>query len=343
VTTNVTWDTLDWTSLHRLRETFLAGAGGNRDYWRNERDLAGYDLTFGQRIGWKWQHVLRELSRLGWMPASGPVWDWGCGTGVAARAWLRHWTPGQAGNVSVSDRSELAARFARDRIAAEFPGVTVLRASEPAGPVATMLLSHVITELSEDQLTGLLARCASATTVVWLEPGTKVAADRLVQARERLTGKFHPVAPCAHAGACGMMSDANARHWCHHFAVSPPEVFTCRNWARFAQLSGVDLRVLPLSYLVLDKREPNALPAGATRVIGAPRLYKGYARLLCCDADGVRDRRLTQRVLPDRFREAKKGHLAGVYVVTRDGDEICRMEPLDAGRRNPCQGGDDRL
>lgn len=327
---HVTWDTLDWTTLRRLRETFIAGTGGDRDYWLNERDLAGYDLTYGQRIGWKWHHVLRELSRRGWEPVDGPVWDWGCGTGVAVRAWLQHWKPDRNVNVLVSDRSTLAMQFARERIAAEFPGLHAQTAREPTPPVATMLLSHVITELTDDQLTGLLARCASATTIVWVEPGTKTAADRLVRVRERLAGAFHPVAPCPHGAACGMLSGANDRHWCHHFAASPPEVYTSRNWTRFAQLAGVDLRVLPVSYLVLDKRAMPSLPAGATRVIGAPRLYKGYARLLCCDATGVGERRLTRRVLPDRFREAKKGCLDGMYVVTRDANEIRRMEVTDA-------------
>ena len=33
---------------------------------------------------------------------------------------------------------------------------------------------------------------------------------------------------------------------------------------------GIDLRDLPLSFLVLDQRASPRLPAGATRVIGAP-------------------------------------------------------------------------
>ncbi|MEI6085322.1 MAG: hypothetical protein WCS70_13625, partial [Verrucomicrobiota bacterium] len=81
----MTWDEIDWDALNRLRAGFLAGA---TDYWRSERDLASYDLTFAQRIGWKWDFVLAELKRLGWQPPVGPVVDWGCGSGIAGRAFL---------------------------------------------------------------------------------------------------------------------------------------------------------------------------------------------------------------------------------------------------------------
>ena len=41
---------------------FLAGTAGQSDYWQSESDLASYDLTFAQRIGWKWDWVLADLS-----------------------------------------------------------------------------------------------------------------------------------------------------------------------------------------------------------------------------------------------------------------------------------------
>src|SRR6185436_4078772 len=63
----MTWAELDWHTLDRLRDRFLQG-GSATPYWETADDLANYDLTFGERIGWKWDHVLRELRLRGWTP-----------------------------------------------------------------------------------------------------------------------------------------------------------------------------------------------------------------------------------------------------------------------------------
>ena len=57
----MTWDDLDWRALDRLRERFLRGPAAGAAYWESRDDLASYDLTYGERIGWKWDQVLREL------------------------------------------------------------------------------------------------------------------------------------------------------------------------------------------------------------------------------------------------------------------------------------------
>ena len=36
----VTWDTLDWAALERLRDGFLSGAGAAGAYWQSPSDLA---------------------------------------------------------------------------------------------------------------------------------------------------------------------------------------------------------------------------------------------------------------------------------------------------------------
>ena len=59
------WDAIDWAALERLRAGFIAGSAGATDYWRRESDLASYDLTFAQRIGWKWDFVFRDLQQRG--------------------------------------------------------------------------------------------------------------------------------------------------------------------------------------------------------------------------------------------------------------------------------------
>src|SRR6186713_2218329 len=81
-------EAINWDSLERLRAAFLAGTAGASDYWQSEADLASYDATFAQRIGWKWDYVLMELQRRGWSPPGGELLDWGCGSGIASRAFL---------------------------------------------------------------------------------------------------------------------------------------------------------------------------------------------------------------------------------------------------------------
>ena len=56
------WPASDLAILRRLRGRFLAADPIAGDYWESAKDLALYDATFGERIGWKWDAVLRELT-----------------------------------------------------------------------------------------------------------------------------------------------------------------------------------------------------------------------------------------------------------------------------------------
>jgi ribosomal protein RSM22 (predicted rRNA methylase) len=327
------WHDMDWDALRRLRETFLAG-GSDGDYWRDERDLAAYDATFARRIGWKWDHVLGELAARGWAPPPGTALDWGCGPGTASRALLR-WFPAAPGlQVALSDRSRLAVDYALRAVRQAAPTAAARAASPGDAAPALLLVSHVVTELDEASLAALVDLARAATATLWVEPGTYEASRRLIAARERLRDALHCVAPCPHDGPCGLLDPRNEPHWCHHFAASPTEVFTSGGWARFAQENEIDLRSLPLSYLVLDRRPAPALPPDALRFIGRPRLYKGYALLLGCDTSGVRDRRLTKRRLPAEFRLARHGELSTLHGADADGDELLALHPLDAASQS---------
>lgn len=317
---------IDWKALARLRTAFLDGSAGAADYWRSESDLASYDATFAQRIGWKWDYVLAELARRGWAPPPGRVLDWGCGSGVAGRAFLDHFGTAAATELRLWDRSALAMDFAARRARAKYPGLQVQSGLGPTPD--TLLISHVLGELTADQANGLADFAAQATTVVWVEPGTYESSLALIAVRERLRSRMNVVAPCTHPGRCGILLPGNDRHWCHHFAPSPPEVFTDGQWARFANLVGIDMRSLSLSFLVLDRRPVAPLPPGATRVLGRPRVYKALARLLGCDATGVGERTLTRRRLPEAFKRLKQGDCPPLQVWQRDGEEIVASRPL---------------
>lgn len=318
------WDAIDWNALERLRAAFLSGTAGASDYWQSESDLASYDTTFAQRIGWKWDCVLAELGRRGWSPPQGTLLDWGCGSGVAGRGFLDFFGRNAVTGLHLSDRSSLAMSFAAKRARQKYPKLKVHTGwvERPA----TLLLSHVLTELTQPQTEALVSLAGQATAVLWVEPGTYEVSCALVAIRERLRAHFNVVAPCTHQARCGLLAPENARHWCHHFAAPPPEVFMDGNWARFAKLASVDLRSLPLSFLMLDKRPAPPLPPGAVRVLGRPRVYKPHALLLGCDATGVRERKLTRRTLPDEFKRLKKGEGDALQVWRCAGEEILEAE-----------------
>ncbi len=320
---------LDWPALDRLRAAFLDGTAGRQDYWRSEADLASYDATFAQRIGWKWDCVLGELERRGWTPPPGAALvDWGCGSGIAARAFLDFYGRECVARLSVWDRSALAMRFAANRAGGKYPGLSVDTAL-PARP-ELVLLSHVLTELTVEATDALLQWLEPAVAVLWVEPGTYDASRRLIAIRERLPGKFQVVAPCTHGSPCGMLAPGNEPHWCHHFAASPAAVFTDPFWGRFARLAGVELASLPLSFLVFDRRPAPALPAGTVRVIGRPRLYKAHASLLACDRDGVGEYELLKRQLPALFRRCRKGDCPTLQAWTREGDRVIQAVEVPA-------------
>src|SRR5947207_12381903 len=112
----ITWDTLDWAALDRLRDSFLAGKPAGASYWTSRSDLENYDFTFAQRIGWKWDAVLHELKLRGWRPPPGGLLlDWGCGSGIAGRCVADFFGPERFTSLRVFDRSPLAIELATAR------------------------------------------------------------------------------------------------------------------------------------------------------------------------------------------------------------------------------------
>ena len=314
------WDDIDWQALDRMRSGFLGGSAGERDYWQSERDLRSYDRTFAQRIGWKWDHVMGELRRLRWAPPAGAILDWGCGSGIAHRAFLDGYPSAAGHGLSLWDRSPLAMEYARRVARDRFPGLAIQTGA--AGPAATVLVSHVMSELGAGALEPLVQLIRQGTCLVWVEAGTHEVSRALGLVREELRGEFEVVAPCVHRGPCGVLGAAMERHWCHQFASPPAGVFTDPDWARFAHITGIDLRSLPVSYLVMDRRPVPTTGPGATRILGRPRVYKAHALALGCDASGVVDRRITKRRLPDLFREARKDRLDSLQHWQLEDDEV---------------------
>lgn len=313
------WSPAQLATLRRLRAGFIAGTADAADYWRSAEEVALYDATFGERIGWKWDAVIRELARRGWRPQSRAVLDWGCGSGIAGRRVLAAWP--QFDVLAVRDRSPLAQRFAAEKARAVFPGM-VVEAVTPLAADSLLVVSHVMNELADGHLAELQRLALQAREIIWVEAGTHEGSRRLCEVRDALLPHaFRVVAPCTHSARCGMLAPANARHWCHHFGAPPPEAFQDARWAEFGRELGIDLRSLPYCFLVLS-RDGVAQTAGFSRIIGEPRVAKGYTRVLSCHETGVGELMLQKRDSPDLFRALHKGREMPIYRWSLEAGRI---------------------
>lgn len=343
----MTWADLDWPALDRLRQRFLQGSAKGGGYWEAREDLANYDLTYGERIGWKWDHVLRELRMRGWRPRSRAVFDWGCGSGVAARRVISFFGPENFDSLTVWDHSALACDFAEDAAERAFPALKVAQATPgflaADTSIGLLILSHVLNELSPDAVDAIRALIARSDAVLWVEPGTHVVSRQLGRIRDELREKFLIIAPCTHALGCPMFAAGNERHWCHFFAPPPAEIFADSNWVKFGHRVGIDLRSLPYCFVAADRAPvAQALPAAiatvdapavtvdssVSRVIGRVEHFKPYARLLNCDASGLTELELPKRADPALFKQLERTKAPLVYRWRRDGNKILSGEPV---------------
>ena len=327
------WESLDWEILDRLREKFIAGPAGEGPYWHTITDLECYDFTYGERIGWKWDAVLRELMARQWTPPpNATLLDWGCGSGIAGRRVIESFGATHFARLVVHDHSALAMDFTEHRARLAFSELPVERADyrtlEGDGAIDILVVSHVLNELDDLARAQLAALCARAQTILWVEPGTHDGSRLLGSWRERLRGAgMKVIAPCPHQGACGVLAPGNERHWCHFFANPVPNIYADSDWVKFGQRAGIDLRSLPYSFLVLDRR-PWETPAGFSRIIGEARHYKGYAKLFNCDASGVAELMLQKRDAPELFKALKHAHETPLQSWSHVNGRIVRIETV---------------
>jgi len=332
------WTTLDWPTLDRLRDGFLTGRAADGVYWKSHDDLACYDLTYGERIGWKWDHVLRELRLHQWHPTSRHVLDWGCGSGVASRRVLEFFQPTNFDSLTFWDQAPIACDYSWTSASGRWPALPIavatpglLTSDEPLGLV---VVSHVLNELSDEQLTGLRSVLSRAREILWVESGTHDVSRKLGAIRDSLivTDGFSVVAPCTHQLACPMFSEGNAPHWCHFFAPPPSEIFSDPNWVRFGQRAGIDLRSLPYSFIALDRTKDRPSATTLSRVIGRPEHFKPYCRWLNCDHDGLTELELPKRADPVLFKQLERTKLPLVYQWERDGPKVRGGYPAEGLR-----------
>ena len=316
------------SALAALRARFLDGSNAGGGYWKNEAELALYDASFGERIGWKWDAVLGELKARGWRPTAKHVVDWGCGSGIAGRRVLGAWDGFES--LTLTDVSPLAMRFAASRAREIFPQLRLRTTANASAAVAgsLLLVSHVLNETDDAAARRLVAAARSASEIIWVEAGTHADSRRLISVREELRGEFDILAPCTHAARCGMLAPENAAHWCHHFATAPSEASRDARWSQFGRELGIDMRSLPYSVLVLARRGARAEePHGFSRIIGRPRDEKGHFNVLSCSEAGVEELMAQKRDVPELSKQLRKGRADAVQRWTREGRRITGATP----------------
>ncbi|MFM8315076.1 MAG: small ribosomal subunit Rsm22 family protein [Deltaproteobacteria bacterium] len=301
-----------WSELIRLRSRFLSeDIEGGSDYWTSFEVLEAYHHTFAQRIGWKWDAVMREISNKGAMSTLSKInlLDYGCGTGIAAEKIIGILGQDRVEKIFLWDRSTVALKYSCERLTQLYPNLKIVSCSrlEDATEANVVVLSHILNEIEKSELETLKHAISKSEWVVWVEPGTRETSQRLIQIRKLMLPEFQVLAPCPHQLECGMMNSENMKHWCHFFAAPPGQVFTSSFWAEFGKKMKIDLRSLPTSFLCLNKRSlDESKNRESSRVIGRPRFYKGFGKFLVCDERGVSEVKLLERTNREVFKEGKK-------------------------------------
>ncbi|HCR29887.1 MAG TPA: hypothetical protein DIV79_07725 [Opitutae bacterium] len=324
---------IDWDQLVRIRKRFLEIEENPGVYWESEEDLALYHRFFGQRIGWKWKDAIKQAKQAGWLLHSQRIVDWGCGTGIASQTLIEEIGTSNIESVTLWDHSRLAASFAKDKLVAHFPNLSVNIAEESEFEELSksiVLVSHALNELSIEVRSELRKQLSRAQQLFFVEPGNRRCSHLLIEQREGLIDQFNPIAPCVCNQACPMTQEDNAHHWCHFFAKPPIEAFTRSDWSRFGRIMEIDLRSLPYSFLALDSislaNEPD--DRSLSRVIGRPRQRKGFVELLSCDRNGLNQYQLQKRDNPSLCKSIKKNKSGSLFTWSSiDGDRVLEGSP----------------
>jgi len=328
----------DWKRLAALRAEYLAGGSPS---WKDERDLELYARTFGERIAWKWRAVLGETRVAALTPARGPVVEFGCGSGAASLACHDAGAVAPGAAWHLLDRSLTARAFAAQRL--RDAGVEDARADgrAPDGELGLLIVSHVLSELDDATRDEVAELARRAQRVIAVEPGSVDGSTTLVRWRDAVLGAggHRVVAPCPHARACPLSDRSQAPNdtWCHHFAPPAPEAFTSGFWRRFAERIGIDLRDLPMSFVVLDAGAVVEAPDDGlepARILGRPRWEKGRVRFELCCARGVVEADLLKRTAPKLHKGLREPEAEPRSYRVELGEErgdavrVERVEPL---------------
>lgn len=308
---DLNWSDFEWELLVSLRKHFLEeNFASHKTYWTSRRLLELYHKSFAERIGWKWGAVLDLICSNRNIDSTQKyiLFDFGCGTGIAAQKTVEKFGTQLISEVWLWDNSKTAISFAAENLKLLNSDLKIKEVPRLAAPKSPWILclSHVINEITESDLEQIIPLAEAADFVIWLEPGTPEHSLRLIRIRERLLGRVNVIAPCNHNQSCGILDPKNKNNWCHFFAQPPAEVFQSKFWKKFSDKMKIDSRSLPISFLVLSRKKKAGSPTVRTsRIIGRPRIYKGFAKLLLCNETGVQEKRIFEKNDKLRFKKLK--------------------------------------
>lgn len=318
-----------WQRLERLRQIFLERDGATQQaevYWSDEDDLWAYDISFARRIANKWTSVLSKLPDDFKKDLVDREWvDWGCGTGVASETLAL--AVGLPPHIHLWDHSDLARSYAQKKLIT----LGAQEVSEMKDPIhgfkgKVILASHMINELREGVKNAFLNALKEAEVVIWVEAGSRVTSQKLSHCRDVLLkgdSHFEVLLPCPQGLAKCPLSEQGSADWCHFFAVVDAEFHQSSFWREFADRMGVDLRSLPLSVLVLQKKKSIAvMDPKRHRLLGTPRVYKGYLKVQSCHGrTGVKEYTLDKRSDRALFKEIKDPEFMDLYEWNLNDDQ----------------------
>jgi hypothetical protein len=297
------WSERDWERLQEQRNAYL-GNGKVLDW--DAPLLKLYDESLALRIAWKWLELWPRLPidfvRKMVGVSGQTLLDWGCGSGVALET-LLHFLRTQGEHLQASpyayDQSQVAVDFVRQK----FDQAYDLSVQQGAPRGGYVLMSHVLSELSDADLNGVIAELSASQGFVWIDAGTPKESQKLVKLRNALLGTMRPVFPCPHSLKCPLHEGSD---WCHFFALPPAIVHQDRAWREFSRRMGMDLRRQAYSVLAMTRLEVDA-DRGGWRPLGRPEFSKGQADVLVCHEGRIWPTRFQKREDPELFRAWQKG------------------------------------
>jgi ribosomal protein RSM22 (predicted rRNA methylase) len=318
------------------RERELAGAR----YFSDPQLLGAYLLLY-------WPVSFAQgLSVLGELPGPpGDVLDLGAGPAPLALAALER----GARSARAIDRSrealDVARRIAQDAglpLATEVGDV----ARPPDGSWDTILLGHVLNELSPDRekraavLESLLARLRPGGHLIVIEPALRETSRALLEVRDLVVARGASVrAPCLYRAGCPAL--ARESDWCHaERPLRPPPPVD-----ELAAAARLHRDAIKMSYLVLEAPGaawPSPPPGHVFRIVSEPLDRKGQHRYVGCGPEGRTAVILPTKNVTERnsaFTTLQRGDVIRMdgFTVRGDGLRIERDGTVDklAGAGEP--------
>jgi ribosomal protein RSM22 (predicted rRNA methylase) len=290
-------------SVERLSNRYRAGTPAAEPILGSETDVAAYA---GYRMPATYAAIRAALEQTASLaPDFSPKThaDFGGGTGAAVWAAADTWPSLTSAHVveQVTGAIALGRRIAAGAKSAAVRNATWHRGRfdprSPAPEADLVTLAYVLGELPKRSRADVVRWLAvKAGTVVLVEPGTPAGYERVLAARDVLTGIGRTIlAPCPHDGTCPIPAGDD---WCH-FAARLPRSGLHR------QLKAATLGFEDEKFSFVAATASASARRGSGRVLRHPQKRKSLVLLrVCTPSDGLSDVTVSKRQ-GDVYRAAR--------------------------------------